>query len=222
MADEWLSTRDSLEWLEYSMISGAATRTISKRCHDGLVHSRAVRFIKHRDVLDDVELPPEFWWAKGEAALTQNWEAGDFETWIDERYHWRAYGVEFLRADIEKIAPRPDEASSNLDDAILRPEGINVLDADYNDPGSAVSEVVSEKKTGGRPISKLWPDWVAELTLYLDEVGLIDESRGYKNQSDVISAVESRLIEKGKDAPDRSTVQPTVRAVIEAHRLSNN
>lgn len=36
-------------------------------------------------------------------ALNQNWDVGDFETWIDRAYVYRAYGVEFLRADIEDV-----------------------------------------------------------------------------------------------------------------------
>jgi predicted nucleotide-binding protein len=44
-------------------------------------------------VLDNVEVPTGFWYAKGEAALHQNWISGDFDTWIGHSAHWRAYGV---------------------------------------------------------------------------------------------------------------------------------
>jgi hypothetical protein len=124
LSDEWMSASEAYAYLDGSMDEGLVTRTICKRCFDGLIRSRTEKFIKHREVLENVELPPEFWWAKGEAALTQNWSVGDFETWIDDHYHWRAYGVEFYEAHIEKIVPPPIEKQSNLDKAILRPDGV--------------------------------------------------------------------------------------------------
>jgi hypothetical protein len=48
-------------------------------------------------------VPKEFWWAKGHRALDQNWTTGDFETWIKSTTRLRAFGVSFLRADIEKL-----------------------------------------------------------------------------------------------------------------------
>lgn len=56
---------------------------------------------------EDCDIPKEFWWAGGQAALKQDWRAGDFETWIDQRIHCRAYGVLFREADIDAIVPRP-------------------------------------------------------------------------------------------------------------------
>ncbi len=56
-------------------------------------------------VADDHEVPKDFWWAEGAAALQQNWTTGDFDTWIDRRVHLRAFGVSFSRGDIEKMIP---------------------------------------------------------------------------------------------------------------------
>jgi hypothetical protein len=56
------------------------------------------------------------WWAEGEVALTQNWTAGDFDTWTpNQKIHMEAFGVSFLRAEIEKllpagVAPSPPQA----------------------------------------------------------------------------------------------------------------
>ena len=36
-------------------------------------------------------------------ALDLNWDVGDFEIWIHQAYFYRAYGVEFHRADIEDM-----------------------------------------------------------------------------------------------------------------------
>lgn len=67
--------------------------------------ARARRLIWGEKSADDQAIPASFWWAGGDLALTQNWASGDFETWIDQRLHCRAYGVEFLRMDIEAMVP---------------------------------------------------------------------------------------------------------------------
>jgi predicted nucleotide-binding protein len=56
--------------------------------------------------MKELEIPKKFWWAKGEAALDQNWRSGDFGTWIEHKNHIQAFGVEFLRSDIEKLIPK--------------------------------------------------------------------------------------------------------------------
>lgn len=83
----------------------ATRRAICTRAHDGLVRARAHRYIQGNTAKDDYEIPKGFWWAGGHAALTQNWVTGDFETWIDQRHHLRAYGVSFFRADVERMLP---------------------------------------------------------------------------------------------------------------------
>jgi hypothetical protein len=82
-----------------------ARRTICRHAHAGLIKARAKRFISDGQSSDNVEIPREFWWAKGEAALTQNWATGDFETWIDHRIHLEAFGVTFRRSEIEASRP---------------------------------------------------------------------------------------------------------------------
>jgi len=76
-----------------------------------LVRAKAERFISGLNVKNDVEVPELFWWAEGEAALVQNWFTGDFETWLDQKLHLRAYGVIFWRADIERLRPKVIEKS---------------------------------------------------------------------------------------------------------------
>jgi hypothetical protein len=82
-----------------------ARMTICKRAHNGLIRARAERFIVAGDGRDNQEIPEKFWWAEGHEALTQNWVTGDFETWIQQQLHMQAFGVSFLRADIEKLIP---------------------------------------------------------------------------------------------------------------------
>jgi hypothetical protein len=102
-----------------------AEATICKRAHGGLIRARAERFmvdgIEHT-VMDEsgalikVAIENGFWWAEGNAALHQNWVTGDFDAWIDDE-HFQAFGVWFLRADIEKLIPAVVEPPSPLSPA---------------------------------------------------------------------------------------------------------
>jgi predicted nucleotide-binding protein len=103
---EWISAASALALLGMNYWLG--TRTICKRAHAGLIHARAERFIHHDGrVFDNFDIPAKFWWAEGGAALDQNWTTGDFETWIDHRFHLRAFGVTFRRSEIEQLSPAP-------------------------------------------------------------------------------------------------------------------
>jgi len=78
---------------------------ICKRAHSGMIRARAERWTFGGRVVDKPDLPAKFWWAEGHEALKQDWTAGDFDTWIDDKAHLQAFGVTFLRADIEKMIP---------------------------------------------------------------------------------------------------------------------
>jgi hypothetical protein len=110
--EEWISGASALALL--GMKHGDAPRTICKRAHAGLIKARAERFIRDGQPADNVDIPVEFWWAKGEAALHQNWETGDFDTWIDQRVHLQAFGVTFRRSDIERSRPPPVRAEQEI------------------------------------------------------------------------------------------------------------
>src|SRR5262245_2677764 len=111
MADEsehWISASAAINLLKNSMGRTTAEMTIAARANDGVIRSRAARFMRGARVEHNVELPEQFWWARGDAALEQNWVTGDFETWIDHEEHWRAYGVQFLRSDIDVMVPEEE------------------------------------------------------------------------------------------------------------------
>lgn len=104
--DEWIEAASALALLGMDYHFGP--RTICKRAHAGLIKARAERFRRDQKVVqDNFDIPPEFWWAQGEAALKQNWTTGDFDTWIDHRIHLEAFGVTFRRSDIERARPTP-------------------------------------------------------------------------------------------------------------------
>jgi predicted nucleotide-binding protein len=108
MADDsqyWISAWEAVQLLkpvtggEYS-----AQQTIAERANDGLIRSRAARFVAGKNKeQDNVELLRPFWRHRGGNALKQNWRTGDFEMWADANTHCRAYGVQFSREDIMKM-----------------------------------------------------------------------------------------------------------------------
>jgi len=102
--DEWISAANALALLG---MGPSGTRVICKRAHAGLIKARAERLLRDGKVLDTFEIFPGFWWAKGEAALNQNWTTSDFDTWIDHKFHLEAFGVTFRRSDIERAKPSP-------------------------------------------------------------------------------------------------------------------
>ena len=50
-------------------------------------------------------LESNFFWAASGSALEANWVTGDFSTWIDQKWHCRAFGVQFRRSEIEAMVP---------------------------------------------------------------------------------------------------------------------
>jgi hypothetical protein len=155
---------------------------IATRAYAGLLRSNAALLIYKQERLRDQHVPHTFWWAKGYAALTQNWDLGDFETWIDKKIHIQAFGVRFLRADL-------DEMLGSVSPAVR--------------PAIAA-------ESGGRPRSELWPEWVAELVMLIHDEGIPESPR----VEDLIKRVADRLAERDLDAPGRTTVQDTARAVL--------
>jgi hypothetical protein len=112
---EWMSAHEARESLVSAGIPYQdAASAICARAHVGLIKARAKRFIRNRTASDDAEVPAEFWWAKGGKALKQNWATGDFETPLQRDMRipdygrvgrLQAYGVEFLRSDVDQLKP---------------------------------------------------------------------------------------------------------------------
>jgi hypothetical protein len=104
MDDRWISAFEAFSRLAKYQRSGAE-RTICSRAADGLITARARIFIRDEDREEDCTVPSWFWWARGEEGLEQNWQFGDFETWINRTIHCRAYGVMFREVDIDEMMP---------------------------------------------------------------------------------------------------------------------
>ena len=103
--DEWLSAPEAYRRIINQTASLGTRQAIAQRAHAGVLRAKAQVFIRGPQSMPDAEIPREFWWAGGRPALTQNWDTGDFETWIDHRIHMRALGVSFHLGDLKKAFP---------------------------------------------------------------------------------------------------------------------
>jgi hypothetical protein len=114
--EDWISAAEAARLLKPVFNSAyTAQMTICKRAHNGLIRSRAERFIAGKKESSDFEIPKGFWWAEGNEALRQNWPIGDFDTWVENgNLHLQAFTVSFFRADIEKLIPAASAAQPVL------------------------------------------------------------------------------------------------------------
>jgi hypothetical protein len=147
--EDWLTAAETIRLVRTETLSPTSHIAIATRAHAGLLRARADLFIVGEERRTDCEVPAKFWWATGHDALTQNWETGDFETWVDRRFHLRAFGVRFLRDDLRKMIPGAFPA--------------NVVHVAASEP---------PKSAGGRNMSALWPDWIAELVATIHDDGI--------------------------------------------------
>lgn len=124
-AIEWLAARDAL-LLVQTRNGGrqSAARSIAIHAHAGRVLTRAQLFSREvreshgRKGLVEEEstvLPQSFWWADGGLSLETDWASGYFSTWIDQTFHWKAFGVEFDRSGIETMLAPPKNAEKPAD-----------------------------------------------------------------------------------------------------------
>jgi Predicted nucleotide-binding protein containing TIR-like domain len=102
--NDWMSAAAAIAFLPHGEI------VICRNARAQLVRARARLLIWGGKRCNDADIPPEFWWAEGDAALTQDWRTGDFETWVKNgSLQLQAFGVEFRRSDIEALKPVPQE-----------------------------------------------------------------------------------------------------------------
>lgn len=119
--DDYVPAAAALKMLAPRFSGYSAVLRICERAHAGLVRARAEHYQVGNRTSENFDIQRKFWWAEGNAALTQDWTAGDFSTWIDDVQH-KAFGVSFMRADLEKLVPAsegdatpaPDTANQRL------------------------------------------------------------------------------------------------------------
>lgn len=105
MASQWINAATARLIVADGGSLSNAERSICVRAHNGLLNTRAKRFHFGDQKKEDCFLPGDFWWAEGELALDQDWEAGDFSTWLEQKAELRAFGVEFELVGILALLP---------------------------------------------------------------------------------------------------------------------
>lgn len=183
--EEWITAAEADKLLAAGSKSSLVARmALCKRAYAGMVRARAQRFIVASRPSDAVEVPAIFWWAEGNPALEQNWQTGDFDTYVPRHLltgewrkfsgelHLQAFGVTFLRSDVEKIAPPP--AAS---------------------PPAIAAEPEVARNKGGRPKHQFWEELLIEMArkLYV-------ESFHPKTQADIEKAMHDWIILNGYEA----------------------
>lgn len=93
-------------------------RTICKRAHAGLIKARAAKLILPSGNHSDADIGEDFWWAEGGAALEQNWVAGDFSTWINQKFQVKVFGACFWADDIYAIVPGAPKLAGRWIDSV--------------------------------------------------------------------------------------------------------
>ncbi len=147
-AEDWISAAAAVALLKpVTGSSYSAKVSLCTRAHAGIIRARAAELaVDNGKPHRNVAIPRRFWWAEGAAAtLIQNWELGDFETWVEHETRVQVFGVEFARADVEKLVPPQT---------------------------SPVPATATPVNKGGRPPADYWDDLWVEICrqLYVGEL----------------------------------------------------
>lgn len=186
-SDEWITAIDAVHLLKPVFGTYEAQMTICKRAHAGLIHARAERFLVDNKPHSNLDVPKGFWWAEGHESLRQTWLTGDFDTYVERgEVRLQAFGVKFLRAEVEKMIP-------------AKP----VAEAPTIDSTQAAAK-------GGRPTAEWWDDLLIDVCFKHFRGDLKPNS-----QADVARAMQDWLSENQRDAAD-STIKVRARKVWRA------
>lgn len=112
MAIEWIKAPLALKYVALGEYDYPSRMRICERAHSGLIVAKADSVIWNSKESRNKELPREFWWAEGHEALEQDWEAGDFSTWIDKRFEIKAFGVSFDFLAISELVTADKQATA--------------------------------------------------------------------------------------------------------------
>lgn len=197
---EWVTAKELLLATGAKMTRQTTneSKALCRRAHAGLIRARAKVYRVDGLETRNSEIPKGFWWHEGEAALEQDWEQGDF-SWSYNHQRANAIGVEFSREDAEGLGLR------------------------FNAPPSTGAGSISappDKNKGGRRLSELWPEYVAELCAYFHDEG-VPPGVGTEGAEAIIDGVADRLAKRGVETISRSTAQAAVNATLKRLRADN-
>lgn len=112
MSHEWIKASLALEYVSDGLLDYSAPRRICERAHAGLIAAKAERIVWDGQEKRDELIGKGFWWARGHEALEQDWQAGDFSTWIDGKTEVRAFGVSFDFTALSDLVPADKQAAA--------------------------------------------------------------------------------------------------------------
>jgi hypothetical protein len=187
---EWISAASAVELIKphFNNSAYAAKTRICEHAYARLIRSRARRYMISESVRDNSVVPHVFWWAEGNAALTQDWTTGSFDTYINDTRH-RAFGVTFARVDLEKMIP------------------VELIQR------STASETTSTApNVGGRPPADWWEDLLIDLCFKHFHGELL-----HQKQADIVRAMQDWITAHGYDASE-STIKLQARKLADAIR----
>ena len=187
---DWIDASEALRLVRKSRSETEAHQALSARAASGLLRASAKLFEVGDVSGKDVPVPQQFW---SQGFMTADWVMGDFSVYRHNGTA-RAFGVRFSQKDFDENFPGARLEASQ--------------------PPPATSPSPSAR---GRPMSELWPDWVAEVVAHVHEKGYpagIDT----QGQNPLIDAVADGLAKRELEAPPRSTVLDAVKAILRRGR----
>ena len=217
--DEWMRAADAVAMLKPILNDYSARLRICERAHGGLIHARAEQFHRGQQVFQHHDIPKEFWWAEGHEALQQDWAAGDFSTWINQKIQLKAFGVVFARADIDKLLPaRPGAKETPVahideDDEIIRKLDALVPSAALSYK-QAVLDLGNENRVSFRSPALEFREALREILDRLAPDGEVKSAPGYVQEKGTPGPTmrqKVRFIMKKKG--ERSSSEPPEQAV---------
>lgn len=112
MPYEWIKAPLALRYVSEALSEYSAQMRICERAHAGLIAAKAERLIWSGKEVQNQLISNAFWWAEGHEALEQDWQAGDFSTWIDKKIEVKAFGVSFDFAALSELVPADKKADA--------------------------------------------------------------------------------------------------------------
>lgn len=126
-AEQWIPAAQARQLVGDSLDDCVA---ICTRANAGLIKASADLLIVDGKKFENAVFPSEFWWAKGHAALGQNWATGDFSTHIDRNSLWQAFGVHFALDGLLQMLPIEQRAKIARSVSVVgKDEWLNALAA---------------------------------------------------------------------------------------------
>lgn len=201
----WGEARDRVEAAGLAA-KGKLPSVLADWAQSNMVQCRAASLLLGDKGVFDAAVPARAWAIarRGERGRI-DWAIGYIQCFISLQQgqrpvYLRAHGIQFLKAEMDRLAPSvPCPVKTYLEEPAGKPPA---------------------KNKGGAPRSAAWEDFISELAAKIHEEG-IPQGEGTQGAEQFMEDLFDRLATCGKEHPQRSTVQPTIRAVLQRLRADN-